>query len=459
MPYHDTAVNGSSSNKPGGGNVAGLPGSRTSRKLDTMLGLIGRWMIAAAVGGVLAAGCQIEDPAAKDVDRLLTTQCEQMNTCRCAGQEDASACEVRNDTWNGRIEYGRARGLIYDPACLSEIEARVQTHGCSDATTADGHLCTQFCAVFHGSIELGEDCEGHDAVTSNCAQGTTCLEGTCVHPCDALGGLPDGALCRDDNGNQFDDCAENLRCDFTSNRCSPLPKAGEACPSGDCVRDAWCNYQSGRCDALPGIGEACGDTNCDSQSWCDWEANVCRRRAVEGESCQQSQCADELRCDYQSNVCRRRAEEGESCEGVGCVEGLYCGVSGICQPPAAIGESCDGRPCGEGWCDWNLSGRCAPLPDGEGQPCPGGECGGRLWCDTANDPAGECRLRAPFGDPCTGHRQCETGFCPAGYCDELPQDGQACDTAGACGNGLVCDGDVCVTALGRGSAVCSFAGW
>ncbi len=409
--------------------------------------------------GAVAGGCQIEDPSAKDIDRLLSAQCEQMETCRCAGSQDASACEVRHETWDDRIAYGRSLGLIYDPQCVSQIEARVQSQGCGEANTAQSDLCGEFCAVFHGNVALGEDCKGHDAVVSDCAQGMTCLDGTCVQPCDALGGLPEGALCRDDVGGQFDDCAPSLRCNSVSNRCAVLPMPGDACPSGECTADAWCNNQTGRCEALPGEGEACGDSDCDSQSWCDWQANLCRPLAPQGAPCREAPCADELRCDYDRDECRPRAQAGEPCAEVGCVEGLFCGDGAVCQPPAALGESCENRPCEEGWCDWDLGGRCVSLPDGEGQPCPSGECGGRLWCDSSNDPAGECRLRAPFGDPCSGHRQCETGFCPAGFCDELPAEGESCEMASACGNGLVCNGSTCVTALGRGSAVCSFAGW
>lgn len=418
-------------------------------------------MTVGALASVLAGGCQIEDPAQQDVNRLLDALCEQADTCRCAGTQDMNACEVRRSTWDERLAEGRRLGLVFDAACLETIQARVQTHGCLDATTEDGHLCENFCAVFHGTVERGEDCEGHDALTSTCAQGLTCLDGTCVEPCDRLGGLAEGAPCLDDDGNTFDDCAENLICDVELRRCAALPDVGSPCVNGECGRDAWCDWETGVCRDAAGVGESCQNAECVDSAFCDWstDTGVCRQAQAEGQPCRELQCADGLRCDWTANRCRPPGEQGERCDDVGCVEGLFCGRSGRCVPPGEAGEACEGNTCRDGlWCDWDL-GQCAPLPNGEGQPCPIGECGGRLWCDTSNDPEGECRLRAPFGDPCTGHRQCESGFCPAGFCVELPLEGESCANANACANGLVCDGEVCIPALNRGSAVCSFAGW
>lgn len=413
---------------------------------------------AAILSGALAGGCQIEDPAAQDVERLLTVLCEQTETCRCAGSEEQNACDVRRTTWDARLEFGRAQGLIFDAECVESIETRVQARGCLDATTDDGvHLCENFCAVFHGNIALGDECDGHDTVTSNCVQGTTCLDGRCVEPCDTLAGLPEGALCRDEVGEQFDDCADNLICDFDSRQCTTLPEVGELCTSnGVCTRDAFCDWNTQTCRAAAAIGERCDElSECVSEAYCDWDEgnSVCRANRTIGQSCRQAPCADGLVCDQTRDACVNPADEGESCGG-GCADGLHC-IESTCQTLPGEGERCEGQ-CAEGtWCDWNIQ-RCAALPDGEGQPCAAGQCGGRLWCDTMND---ECRLRAPFGETCTGHRQCETGFCPAGFCDELPIEGEACAQAGGCANGLVCDGEVCVTALNRGSAVCSFAGW
>jgi hypothetical protein len=429
-----------------------------------MLGLNGRLTMmgafAALLGGALAGGCQIEDPAEEDVERLLTVLCEQTETCRCAGSEDANACDVRRTTWDGRLKFGRAKGLIFDAECVESIETRVQTRGCLDATDGNGvHLCENFCAVFHGNVELGGDCEGHDTVTSNCVQGTTCLDGRCVEPCDTLGGLAEGALCRDEIGNVFDDCATNLICDPSSRRCITLPEVGERCSgSGECTRDAYCDWNTETCRAAVAVGERCGEADCVSGAHCEWDESggTCRADRTIGQSCRDSNCADGLLCDYDRDACVMPSDEGESCGG-GCAEGLLC-IDSTCRTLPEEGDACEGQ-CADGlWCDWDIR-RCAALPDGEGQPCPIGECGGRLWCDTSNTPEGECQLRAPFGETCTGHRQCETGFCPAGFCDDLPLLGESCAQAGACANGLVCDGEMCVTALSRGSAVCSFAGW
>lgn len=429
-----------------------------------MLGLIrGWWSVCAVFVAVLVGACTIEDPARPDVERLMTVLCEQTESCRCAGSQDMNACDVRRERWDARLDYGRAKGLVFAEQCIEQIEARVQTHACLDATIDGqdgvGHLCDGFCAVFHGDVEAGGECEGLDAITSNCAQGATCLDGTCVQPCEALAGLPEGALCRDEDGNDFDDCAENLLCDFETRQCRTLPGVGGRCANGDCSRDAFCDWNTETCRAAAEVGETCDELACVDGAYCRWnqKSGVCVPEGQVGDACDDVRCADDLVCDFNRNACARAAAEGERCTSVSCDVGLAC-VEEICRTPPEQGEACAGTCAAGLWCDWEIQ-RCAPLPDGEGQPCPNGECGGRLWCDTANTPEGECRLRAPFAEPCTGHRQCETGFCPAGFCDELPLLGESCAQANACANGLVCDGETCVTALNRGSAVCSFAGW
>lgn len=386
--------------------------------------------------GMGVLGCQIEDAATIDVDRMLPLLCEQAETCRCAApSQDETACEDKHAVWDARLQYGRTRGLIYDPSCIEQIEEDVAAYDCRAAIQETGHLCESFCAVFHGNVPFGETCESYDAVTSNCVQGATCLEGTCVAPCDTLAGLDEGAACRRmDDGEQFDDCAAGMRCDFETLTCQRLPEVGQSCR------------------------ESNGD--CTSGAYCDWETDTCRAAGQQGQTCRERGCAAGLRCDYDQDRCRPPAGEGENCYEVGCESGLDCDGNGRCAEPAREGESCDGLRCATGlWCDWNLDGRCAPLPDGEGQPCESGECAGRLWCDTSNDPSGECRLRAPQGEACAGHRQCDSGYCPAGFCTELPLLGEDCREANACGNGLVCDGELCVPALNRGSAICSFVGW
>ncbi len=379
----------------------------------------------------LAGGCQIEDPARTDVDRMLPALCERAEPCRCAAEQDSEEClEVRGERWDARLAYARDEGLIYDSSCIDTIIADVEAIGCGDAIDEDEHLCTSFCAVFHGSRQLGESCESHDASTSDCAQGTTCLEGTCVPPCEALRGLARGEVCRDENGNQFDECAANLRCDWDSRAC---------------IR-------------LPDLGEACRETDCAEGAYCDWDRNRCVARSQEGQSCRNSECALGLQCDWDQDRCRRPGSIGDSCINVTCQEDLGC-QQGVCGPLGALGENCENRRCGDGlWCDWQL-GRCAAFPDGQGQPCPAGECAGRLWCDTSQDPEGECQLRIPDGDPCSGHSQCDSSYCPAGFCVPLPLEGESCADTQSCANGLTCDGAVCIEAVSRGSALCSFEGW
>ncbi|MEM6293491.1 MAG: hypothetical protein AAGA54_19620 [Myxococcota bacterium] len=384
-----------------------------------------------ALLGITSIGCQIEDQARTDVERMLPVLCEAEETCRCASQTEGDACEERQATWSARIDYGRAKGLVYDAACLQTIEASIVERSCRSADTSDEHLCTEFCGVFHGSVQMGEACESFDEVTSNCAQGLTCLDGTCAGPCTVLGGLAEGATCRTENGEEFDDCASGLSC-------------------------AW---ETGQCIKLPEIGDRCADGRCGDGAFCNWSTETCTARRGEGESCQEAECAVGLRCDWERDECRAPAGVGEPCWEVGCADGLSCDQNDQCAPKADIGESCERVECVDGsWCDWDI-GRCAPFPDGEGQPCARGECAGRLWCDQSAGLDGECRERVPDGAACSGHRQCDSGFCPAGFCAVLPLEGESCTDVNACANGLVCDGSVCIPALNRGSAVCSFAGW
>jgi hypothetical protein len=470
-----------------------------------MLGLVRKWIVFGVVSAA-AVGCQIEDPAQGDIDRLVVALCEQAEACACAGTPDETTCDTRKATWDSRLAYARSNGLVFDPECSKHLEVRIPRSNCDSSRSID--LCLGHCTVFHGNVQPGEACTALDATTSDCAQGLSCVDGVCQTACAGLGGLAAGERCMSE-GVHIEDCAEGLACDPNSEQCVPPPSAGEACLFGDCGQDAWCDFDTDRCVALPSVGEPCGDTNCASDATCEWEIGICEPRPGENEDCRSKPCAEGLVCHNDDFVCRTPARFGQPCGTVPCVNGLTCqdGTCGgygelnarcehndhcteglwcddgscrarldeggdctdapcldglwcdnnVCEAPRDVGDQCEGSyECQQGlWCDWNL-GQCAPLPNGEGQPCAAGECGEGLWCDNGVD---ECRPLSPYGEPCMGHRECESGFCPAGFCITLPALGEPCAINTGCGRGLNCDGDVCVVAVASGPAACSFPGW
>lgn len=424
------------------------------------LGRLAGWTIGSALlvsGSVAVGGCSEPDDLGAAADSgdegdtegdtegegsteqliadIATTQCSFIDGCGCVNREGGQACEDEvTATWEARLADGAARGLTFDASCMDQTLARMGLQECRFNESSIGHVCNSFCAVYSGTQALGAACTSSDPQVSDCAQGLVCWGGACEEPCNVLTGMPEGATCRaEEFGEQFDDCAGGLYCDWESQQC---------------IRGA-------------AFGEPCQNNECGEGLYCDWQADACRLEATEGESCQTRECVDGLFCDWEFDICRARGQLGDSCDNVPCAEGWVCNGT-VCAAPPNAGSECLSGSCAAGaLCDWNNEiPMCVTAPR-DGQPCLFGGCEEGLWCDFSDPerPDGLCTLPVAYGEACSGHLQCETVYCPAGYCLDRPGLGEDCSGAGVCARGLVCDGATCLETDNRAPAACVYKGW
>lgn len=396
---------------------------------------LGVGLLVGALGGCVT---ESDRPEVVDLQDLIASHCAQVEACSCAGGTVASSCtEDLSDRWNTRIRGGEERGLTFDQECFDSIAPSIEGYRCG-WIDREPSLCSSFCAVYYGTKTRGSACSGVDELVSDCVQGLVCHEGTCISPCEVVGGRQAGDFCADPGGNGgiYDSCASGLSCDYASGRCVARPQLGENCDTSECAPGLYCRYDEtgASCVVAPGEGERCDDGRCAEGLDCEWQQNktrVCMAEALVGQSCQNRGCADDLLCDQQD----------------------------ICVEPPTLGQPCLYNRCESGaLCDWN-SERCVAYPEA-GERCVSGECQSNAWCLRGpDDPEGTCTERYPVGEMCSGHLQCASGFCPNGFCWPLAAEGEDCDGATPCGAGLVCNGAVCEAARGRGPAVCTYAGW
>lgn len=425
-----------------------------------LLGLrgVGRWIAiawvlgASACGGDEALGAGGEgdddtssgddegtgDPAGIDaqIEAFVATRCEQASACDCAGTFGSDDCvEAGTAVWEARIAAAGDRELTRDEACLAANLATLETAGCRwpSAVLAGGaHLCSEFCAVWHGDKAMGEACEAYDPLVSDCAQGLLCDAGTCVDPCTRLTGLPLGDTCSAEQSGEFEDCATGSWCDYDTRACVPFAQESESCTGNACAESLFCDWQSNTCKSAGAAGDPCADSYCQDDLYCDWSAT--------------------------NPTCRARGLAGQSCASVPCADGFVCGDASVCVEPPPAGQPCASGACAEGaLCDWEVN-ACVALPV-VGQPCPYGECGSGAWCDASVAPDTVCASLVANGEACTGHSQCESGYCPRGFCEARPSEGEDCSVLFICERGLVCNGSTCQPTSFRGPAACVYPGW
>lgn len=371
------------------------------------------------------------------IEAFIAMRCDRASACDCAGTVGSDDCmEADTAAWEARIAAAEARGLTRDDACVAANLATLETAACRwpSAVLQDGaHLCTQYCAVYHGTAAEGAPCEAYDALVSDCAQGLLCDAGTCVDPCSRLTGLPLGQLCGAEISGPFEDCATG----------------------------GYCDWQALSCIAYAQQGESCDGRTCDSELFCDWNTNTCIAAGGVGDGCGKSgYCQEDLFCDYNSAAptCRARAVAGQSCNSVPCAGDLVCGEGSVCAEAPPAGQPCLSGRCEEGaLCDWNAN--LCISPPVVGAACPFGECESGAWCDTAMVPEGVCSSLVSNGEACTGHGQCESGYCPRGFCEARPGDGEDCSALFICARGLVCNGATCQPTSARGPAACVYPAW
>ncbi|MCX4244988.1 hypothetical protein [Paraliomyxa miuraensis] len=387
-----------------------------------------------------ATGCVLyEDagPTSTELYALIQSHCQSATACSCGWTGyDEDACVPELETrWKARLSEGQRRELVYDPACMALITETIERYACywPGGSTP---LCTDFCAVFHGSRAEGEPCGGDDPLISDCAQGLACHDGECAAPCDVLGGRAQGETCGNDMLGPYDDCASGLWCSWATGRCEPAAELGESCDYGSCAAGLQCSWRTNTCMAPPGEGQPCDDLDCAEGLYCEWSyesgTTACQRFATEGEPCDQRPCAQDLHCNDYSR-CVVAPGVGESC-----LWGVLCSDDSVCDPDQV---------------------RCVERPEA-GAACISGSCALGAWCSTTiDDPIGTCMAPQENGQMCAGHPQCQSRYCPNGFCQPAPAEGESCEDTLACGPGLVCNGTTCETTLTRGPAACGYPGW
>ncbi len=398
------------------------------------------WAIVVMTGlGACSAEPVHIGPAQTEVRTLIDEHCGSVALCGCAGELVEQDCaDELSDRWESRRIEAEALGLTYDSECFEALAAQIEEYDCY-WPGGTRRLCDEYCSVYHGDKEVGEDCDGLDSQASDCAQGLVCHLGTCAAPCDSLGGRTLGERCRQGEfAEPFDDCAPGL----------------------------FCSWETGTCLASAGQGESCAFSACGPGLTCTWPNETCELAAAVGEDCEERQCAHGLYCDWSGpnqSFCRAYAQQGEQCFETPCDDGLWCDDSNVCVGPPEEGQLClFGSICEEGLVCSNFdgSGTCLAPPEA-GSPCLQGTCATGTWCDTSADPMGPgtCTVAQPVGEMCAGHSQCESNYCPNGFCWEAPLLGEPCDEALICAAGLVCNGEICELTNIRAPAVCSYTGW
>lgn len=409
-----------------------------------MLGLLSplpwrRWLTATIAATAATAALQAcvlydqEGPTSTQLYALIDAHCRSATECGCgfAGPDPDTCVPELEARWKVRAEQAQQRGLRYDAACLAGLTAEIESYGCY-WPGGPSPLCENFCAVFHGDRAEGDACEGDDPLASDCAQGLTCQDGTCVPPCAALLGRGQGEPCGNELWGQYDDCAPGL----------------------------WCSW-SGQCEPTAELDQPCLDSECGPGLHCYWQTGTCVAAPTEGQRCDELPCAEGLSCRWENDQsrCLPLAAEGESCSERSCAEGLWCDSSERCATAPGAGQPClRGSICDDdSTCDFEV-GVCLARPEA-GAPCALGSCARGAWCDLSVDPEGLCMPPQPLGGACAGHSQCESRYCPNGFCGSPPQEGESCEATRVCAPGLVCNGTTCETTLTRAPAACSYPGW
>lgn len=272
----------------------------------------------ASLGGLFALGlvgamaCEAEsEPSAVELDQvesaLSSAICDRVFSCRCDQgrrydriemcEQDAAQLALELETLPDQFP---GLELTYDAACMGTIIDAYADIGCSPTLPAeDEDACTPPCHYYHGSQQPGQLCEIYGVGVSDCAQGLQCFGGECVDPCDAL---PDDLLPGEGDACSDEECAGDLVCDFETDRCTALPRAGEPCLWGSvCVEGLFCDavdpndpMSERQCFAPRPLAEPCrGHVQCQS-GYCP--AAYCERPPGNGDACTAEICDKGLDC-------------------------------------------------------------------------------------------------------------------------------------------------------------------
>jgi len=273
------------------------------------------WPIAAVLGIALACASNSDStPIAEDdlEAEVADGICELRAKCDCAMPLEPDECRtLLESSLRMLFEPSRDAGLQYDADCAGRALAIYDELQCGTIDDlADGDECGS-CKIYYGSKQRGEACTRPDAVVfDECAQGSICVGGTCVDPCE-MSGIGEPCVGRS--------CVEGSTC-----RISIDPETEE---------------QTSECVAQAGLGESCMELTCGDDLVCELSTFVCEPAPGEGEACS-GECAGDLWCDTSADdsmawICRAPQPDGAACtSGSQCTSSTCEGD--VCVPPQAF---------------------------------------------------------------------------------------------------------------------------
>lgn len=268
-------------------------------------------------------GCNAETSSGSGAgsrDTFIAQICEQyMPCCTKAGKpSDGAQC---------RSFYGAfAASATYDAAaadkCLAEIKGQASSPTfCDDGmSSSKAPSCNGvFNAGSTGTKKPGETCESDDDCAPSAEGQVECrsvfTSGATIKKCQLqiVGKAGDGPCLGTVDGNMTSynssgdtdvqprgylcNVASGLRCDGTTDKCTAIPKLGEACTSSgsySCTKDAYCDSTAKQCVARKTAGATCDgfSEQCADGTYCDNATKKCTTSLAIGAPCTSSmQCA------------------------------------------------------------------------------------------------------------------------------------------------------------------------
>jgi hypothetical protein len=217
---------------------------------------------------VATAGCTtgegLEDAG---LAGLAGAACRHARECGCLdpvredplGREPPPQCEADlleawPDEASAALVLPESSRPVFDAQCLETLLDVVEGAGCG--TDFERFWLDVPCALYHGTRNVGDECEATPPVVSYCLPGLNCVAGRCepghvAAPTETLPGP--GAPC--DLGL----CADGAWCDIgvaDDPICRRLGAVGESCAGHQECETLYC--PAGRCDERPTAGKPCG---------------------------------------------------------------------------------------------------------------------------------------------------------------------------------------------------------